>query len=59
MEASYIEAEDLEARTCRCCLLFSEEPMIDIFECVYLGIEFHEILNVLAPITILADDGKK
>lgn len=61
MEDSFIDdGEDSDGRTCRCCLLFSEdEPMDNIYECVYQDIELHEILNLLVPITILADDGKK
>ena len=58
MEVSYIEFEELTASTCRCCLLFSEKPMDNIFDWIYEGIEFHEILNILAPISILADDGE-
>lgn len=58
MEVSFVEVEELATSACRCCLSFSEEPMDNIFECVYAGVELHEILNLLAPISLLADDGK-
>lgn len=60
MEVTLIdEAEEIGA-TCRCCLTFSEDEIMDnIFECVYQDIELHEILNLIVPNTIQFDDGKK
>lgn len=60
MEVSFIDIEDFSIKTCRCCLMFSEDETMDnIYECVYQDIELHEILNLLVPIAIVADDGKK
>lgn len=43
---------------CRCCFLFSENPMESLFDSVYDGIELHEIINLLVPVAIVANDGK-
>lgn len=60
MEVSYIELEEGGscANICRCCNVYSSEAMDSIFECVFEDVELHEILNLLAPISIEADDGK-
>lgn len=54
----FVEVEQLYTIfTCRCCLAFSNEPMERIFECAYGAIAFHEIIKILAPISIEVDDG--
>jgi hypothetical protein len=60
MEVSYIEVDESGStiNVCRCCYLYSSDPMDNIFECVFEDVELHEILNLLAPISLEADDGK-
>lgn len=62
MEASFIEIiepEELGSTCCRCCLfIYEEDSMDNMFDCLYEDIEFHEIINILAPISISPDDGK-
>lgn len=58
MEDPVIE-EVVLVTTCRCCLGVPEsEPFDNIFECIYDGINLEDILNILAPISLLIDDGE-
>jgi hypothetical protein len=56
VEMSIIEVDPMTFR-CRCCLA-ADEVMENIFESVYDNIELHEILSILAPVIIMADDGE-
>lgn len=48
-----------ESNVCRCCFSFSNERMDNLFELSFEDLELHEILNLIAPVSIEVDDGKE
>lgn len=54
-----IEVDPNALQVCRCCYQsFLDVKMENIFDCLYEQIELHEIISLLAPVTISADDGE-
>lgn len=66
MEESLIEETevlDLGSTYCRCCMMIVHEGSIDnMFECLFetqnQEIMLHEVVNILAPVSLHPDDGK-
>lgn len=54
-----IEVDPNALQFCRCCYQsFLDVEMENIFDCLYEQIELHEIISLLAPVSISADDGE-
>lgn len=55
-----IEVDPNALQFCRCCYQsFIDVEMENIFICLYEEIKLHEIISLLAPVTISEDDGKQ
>lgn len=54
-----IEVDPNGISYCRCCYTsYFYEEMENIFDCLYDRIELHEIVSLLVPVSISADDGE-